>query len=380
MNVLNHEHIAELISHPSQLCISLFMPTHRAGRERQQDAIRLKNLISTAREEFLKRNESAGAADKLLQPASKLPSEDDTLWRHRKDGLACFCAPDFFRAYRVPIHLKEQMFVGDRFQIRPLLPLLRSDARLYILALTQESAKLYEATKYSMAELELPELSPIEVDGTERPLQYHAHQAPSQGKGAVDTAMYHGHGGPTDREKQDTLKFFQLVDPAVRRVLRGQRSPLVLACVGYLASLYESANRYRHLIKGKVPGSPDRWSEEELREHAWKIVEPQFLHNQQKAWQEFQDANSNGRASDELESVVLAADEGRVGTLFLARGEQRWGRVEPERQTVHLNGDADEGEELLDHAAAQTLSKGGEVYLLDSLPETDSPIAATFRY
>jgi hypothetical protein len=42
-------------------------------------------------------------------------------------------------------------------------------------------------------------------------------------------------------------------------------------------------------------------------------------------------------------------------------------------------GNADD-EELLDYAAARTLSNGGDVYLLDSLPDTAAPVAATFRF
>jgi hypothetical protein len=162
--------------------------------------------------------------------------------------------------------------------------------------------------------------------------------------------------------------------------LQGQRSPLVLACVGYLASLYQSANSYGHLLNGKVPGSPDRWSEDELRDHDWKIVEPQFREDQERAWQQFRAASSQGRAADELREVVLAADEGRVDTLFLTRGERRWGHVDLKHQTVHTVRDAEDGEELLDYAATRTLSNRGDVYVLDSLPNVDSPVAATLRY
>ena len=76
----------------------------------------------------------------------------------------------------------------------------------------------------------------------------------------------------------------------------------------------------------------------------------------------------------------MAADEGRVDTLFLTRGERRWGHVDSKRQVVHTVSDADDGEELLDFAATKTLSNRGDVYLLDSLPDLESPVAATLRY
>ncbi len=379
MNVLHRDRISELMQHRSPLSVSLFMPTHRAGCGRQQDGIRFKNLLRNATDALVDAGASAATVNEVLAPARDLRS-DDTFWRHRGDGLACFCAPDFFRCYRVPINVEEQMRVDGRFHIRPLLPMLRSDTRLYILALTQESARLFESTKYSLREIALPEITEPELDGDEQALQYHSHKAPSQGTGQTSEAVYHGQGGPSDRAKTDAVRYFQLVDQAVGRVLRGQREPLVLACVGYLAPLYETANSYQHLVKGKVPGNPNRWSEGELREHAWKIAEPQFQETQRRAWERYQTAKSSGRACDDLRSLVLAAHEGRIETLFLVRGEQRWGHVDPKLRAVHVGDQASAGEELLDYAAARTLSNGGDVYLLDTLPESSSPAAATLRY
>lgn len=379
MNVLNHQRISELTKHRSPQSVSIFMPTHRAGHERQQDDIRLKNVVKHVEDKLQANNISSDIIDQLLEPILNLQS-DDSFWEHRSDGLACFASPEAFYAYRVPISLDEQWFVNERFHVRPLLPLLRSDSLVYILCLTQESARLYEATKFAIREIELPEIPRLELDGNEKTLQYHSHNAPAHGKGATHEAIYHGHGGEEDRSKKDTQKFFQLVDRAVSKVLQGQKAPLVLACVGYLAPIYESANTYGNLASEPVAGSPDNWNDDELRTHAWQLLEPRFQEQKRKAWESFQEAQSHDRGSDDLSTVVLASNEGRVESLFLVNGEQRWGHVDPTQRTVHLANDQSEGEELLDYAAVQSLTNGGEIFLLDTLPETDSPIAATFRY
>lgn len=377
MNVLNQQCIDELIKHRSALDVSLFLSTYRAGRERQQNTIRWKNLINEAGETARSQTHLASLVEQVLQPAKALQF-DTFFWRNCSDGLACFCAPDFFRAYRVPIQLDQRVYVNTRFYIKPLLPLLRSDARLYVLALTQESARLFETTRYSTREIGLTDVAPVETNGKEKSLQLHSHRAPSRG-GSTDAATYHGPGGATDRAKDDAVRFFQLVDRAVTRALRGQQAPLVLACVGFLAPLYESANSYGNLIKGKVPGSPDRWSEVELRDHAWMLAEPHFRQQQREAWNFFQQASNTGRASDDLRKIVSAADQGRVDTLFLVRGAERWESVD----TQHNTGDTAEeakGAEMLDYAAVKTLTNGGNVFLMDSLRDLDAPAAATFRY
>lgn len=379
MTIISNERIRELATHRARWSISLLMPTHRAGHDRQQDSIRLENLIGQAAQQLKELDASPTDVERILSPLKELPS-DDEFWRHRANGLACFSSPDFFRAYRVPMKLEERLLIGARFHFRPLLTLLQADARLYILSLTQESARLFEATQTSIREIALTEVAPLEIDGIERPHQYHSHIAGVSGKGSNGTAIYHGHGGPEDRAKKDALRFFQLVDREVTQNLRGQNAPLVLACVGYLAPLYESANSYRYLIKGKIPGSPDRWEEEELRDLAWKLVEPHFRQHKRDAWEQFQQEVGKDRASADLDTVVLAASDGRVQSLFLARGEERWGHVDKAGRSVYMAENERKGLELLDYATTESIRNGGEVFLFDSLPDTDSPVAATFRY
>jgi hypothetical protein len=264
--------------------------------------------------------------------------------------------------------------------------LLGSGRRFYILALTQKSARLYEATRYSLRELELPEIERTEVDGGDDNLQYHAHRDPGMGKGATNEALFHGQGGPSDRGKKDMVNYFHRVDEAVGRLLRGRSEPLILASVGYVASLYEDANSYPGLIRAKLPGSPERWKTDELRERAWSIVEPHFRDEQDDAIRTYQQARGSSQASEDLQEIVLAAATGRVDKLLLARGEQRWGHVDVERQAVFLVDNAGDREgdglcdELLDYAASETVRQRGDVFALHERPVPDSPVAAVLRY
>lgn len=379
MRVLNRHDVRDLIEFKAGPCVSMFLPTHPGSREERQDAIRLKNLIGQATDELLDRQLRRSEAAKLVEPLRELQQTEP--WIHRSDGLACFCGPDFFRAYSVPLRLEEELFVSDRFHVKPLLPLLRADSRYFVLALSQDDARLFEATRHSIRELELPAIERAELDGVEQVQQYHAHRAPSQGRGATGEAIFHGHGGPDDRSKTDILQYFHRVNRSVNHVLQEQQAPLVLACVGYLAPIYESANSYGQFVKVKVPGSPERWSLDELRRHSWQLVEPHLLQDQQRALKEFERERGNMRASESVRDIVLAAAEGRVKSLFVTQGARSWGRVDPQLQAVHLCDDEkDADEELLDYAARETLANSGDVHVLDDIPMTDSPVAATFRY
>lgn len=52
--------------------VSLFLPTHRAGPEVQQNPIRLKNLLRQAKQMLLERGRRRPDAEALLEPAQGL--------------------------------------------------------------------------------------------------------------------------------------------------------------------------------------------------------------------------------------------------------------------------------------------------------------------
>ena len=384
MSILSREQLTTLVTHEAEACVSIFMPTHRAGRARQQDPIRLKNLLSEAREKLATHDLDDDQANKLLEPVEAI-RDDNEFWTQRQDGLALFAAQDFFREYRVPLILEASVRVNSRFRIRPLIQLLNGNARFFVLAISQDSARLFEATRYSIRDLHLDAgLATVKQAAAshdeEQTLQFRTHGAVAAGKGP---ALYHGHGGPSDVSKQDILKYFQAVDRAVSKFLQGEDAPLVLACVGYLASIYESANSYSGLIKGKIPGSPDIWDVDELRDRAWELASPVLSQRRNQALERFNRAAGTDKVTDETRDVVLAASEGRVEALFLEKKRQLWGNVDRNLRAVHIRNEKQQGdEELFDFAAAHTLMHCGRVYSLDrdQMPTDESPAAALLRY
>ena len=48
MDILTRAELEQLMRKEQQWCVSIYMPTHRTGREAQQDPVRLKNLLGEA--------------------------------------------------------------------------------------------------------------------------------------------------------------------------------------------------------------------------------------------------------------------------------------------------------------------------------------------
>jgi hypothetical protein len=104
MEVLSKSDLRQLVNNTSGPCVSLYLPTHRAGPETQQDSIRLKNLVRKAESGLQASGWRGFEISQLLQPARKLV-EDHDFWQHQSDGLAILTSPGIFRLYRLQLRV-----------------------------------------------------------------------------------------------------------------------------------------------------------------------------------------------------------------------------------------------------------------------------------
>ncbi|MDX9835383.1 MAG: hypothetical protein RBT36_09280 [Desulfobulbus sp.] len=362
-------------------CISLFMPTHRAGRDTEQDPIRFKNLLRGVEERLKATGLRTPEVQELLKEPRRL-LEDDGFWRRQSDGLAVFFSEDAFHLFRLPIQFKELVVVTNRFHIKPLLPLLTSDGTFNILAISENGFRLLEGTRYTVDEIDLentPEtLAATFPDGfPKKQLNFRA-GAPSGG--GTRAAMYHGHD-PSDDMKKHLQQWFRTIDKGVANLLGNTRSPLVLAGVDTLFPLYREINTYPHLVEEGIPGNPEEMRAEDLHPLAWALVEPMFNKERDAGLARYRQLAGSGQTTTDVSEAVLAAHHGKVSVLFVAVGVQVWGRFDPEKNQVSVHETAEPtDEDLLDFTAIQTLLKGGAVFVVapEDVPD-QALVAAVLR-
>jgi hypothetical protein len=383
MNIPKREDLKMLLRKQKGLGISFYMPTYRAGRETRQNSIRFKNLVGDAREQLEAHGLRKKEIQELMDPALRL-LKNSFYWNQQSDGLAVFLSRERFIHYRVPYRFKELVVVHSRFHIKPLLALFKGDGRFYILAISQKNVRLFQGSQFSVSEVNLGDIpqslhEALRYDNLEKHIQFHTGTPSRPGKRG---AMYHGHGAGKDDMKANILRYFQVVNKGVHEFIGSEETPLVLAGVDYILSLYREANTYSHLMEDDIKGNPDDWSETELHKRAWNIVQPLFLRSQKEARNEYKKQMAKSQASNKLETIVPAASRGRVAVLFVPLGIQKWGVFRPRKNEILVQEEARAtNQDLLDLAAVQTVINGGKVYVLDPkrMPENAS-IAAIFRY
>jgi hypothetical protein len=381
MELLPQQELKELIEHSSQYCISLYMPTFQAGAETQQNSIRMKNMLKEAGRLLEETGLRKPEIETLLAPGESLV-DDRVFWQHQSDGLAVFMADGEISTYQLPLNFKELAVVSYRFHLKPLLPLLSGDGEFYVLTLSMGGTSLLRGTRYSLTEIEVPDLpksldDALKYDIADRSLQYHTL---ARGEGGKD-AMFHGHGDGYDK-KENILRYFQQVDAAIQDRLDGRNKPLVLAGVDYLLPIYREANQYSHLMENGIELHPETLSEKDLHRKVWEIVSPHFQQEQDTARDDYFVMKQRKLASNKIEEIVPAAYFGRVSSLFTALKVERWGAFDSQSGEVTLYDKEEEGrQDLLDLAAVYTLINSGTVYAVDpgKVPD-DALMAATFRY
>jgi hypothetical protein len=386
MDILSRSELKSLIDHRAKPAVSFYLPTHRAGAEIQQDPIRLKNLIRDAGESPSAQTIRHADFQALLKPVQEL-AQDDAFWHRQGDGLAIFLAPEFLRTYRLPLTFPELSVVADRFHVKPLLPLLFGDGRFCILALSQNSVRLLHATRDRAVEIplhgapvSLAEALKFDESGSELRGRQRSHRA----AGGAERA-YHGRGHVELDEKEHVTRFFHQVDQAVHAHLKNEHLPLVLAGVDFEVAIYRGINTYGHLLPESVSGNPDQLPAHDLLAKAWPLVKPHFQAQRHAAEERFRELEGTGAATHDLGAVLPAAHEGRVESLFVAVGVQRWGQFNALTYITAVHAAPGDGDEdLLDLAAIQTLLHHGRVFAVapNDIPGAGAsqPLAAVFRY
>jgi hypothetical protein len=221
------------------------MPTHRTGGpETREDATRFANLVRRTADELKARDVAALKRQEIVRSLEEL-KHDSVFWQNQGDGLAIFFDGNDRQLYRLPLNFRERTVVSSRFHIRPLLPLFQGGGRFYILAVSQNSVRLFQGSRYAVTEIRDERLpknlrEALNIDEYVQSLQFNSMRGASLGNGTRGGAAFHGQGGSNldVRKSDEILPYFRRIDDALQELFGAERSPLVFAGVEYLFPLF----------------------------------------------------------------------------------------------------------------------------------------------
>ncbi len=373
------------------LCISIYIPTHRAGHEtlNGSDQILFKNKIKEAKALLARHNVSDAEIEAYLKPAEELLG-DGKFWRHQAEGLAVFITKGFSAHYTLPVKMPDVVYVLDQFYFTPVIPLLSQNGRFFVLSLNREKISLHEATIDKIRPIDITSIVP---DSMNKALKFDVKGNDQDFTHSTTTVngtnIVHGPGSTKGDEEHERVREFMIeVDNGLQKMLHDEHVPLVLAGVDHYCSIYKQHSKYKNIVPQNIGinENADLANSNGLHEKALAVVKPLMQQNHTDSLARYENVAGTGVTSEDLATVAAEAVHGRIETLFIAPGEPVWGRYDAKNAVAEIHDEYHRGDDdLVNLAATKTLAQGGKVFVssyngLSESTDGSANVKALFRY
>ncbi|GAB3203101.1 hypothetical protein ABID22_001246 [Pontibacter aydingkolensis] len=393
MALINKNDIEKLLNSQNNtknaLCISIFIPTHRGGKEalNGQDHILFKNKIREARALLARHDVPESEIEEYMKPAEALLN-DGNFWRHQAEGLAVFITKGFSSHYTLPITMPDVVYVLDHFYFTPILPILSQNGRFFILSLYREKVAFYEATVEKIRPIDISSFVPETMN---KALKFDVKGNDQDFTNSTTTVngsnIVHGPGATKGDEEHERVREFVLeIDNSMQKILHDSHEPLVLAGVDHYCSLYRSHSKYKNIVPDNININEGIDNANDLHAKALKLIKPIMQQSHTDSLTRYQNVAGTGSTSEDIATVAAEAVHGRVDTLFISPSEPVWGSYDAAKATAEVHKEYQRGDhDLINLAAIKTIAQGGKVFVssyngLNELSEAQGNVKALFRY
>ncbi|TXK51334.1 hypothetical protein FVR03_03750 [Pontibacter qinzhouensis] len=396
MALINKNDIEKLINVQANtqnaLCLSFYLPTHRAGKETLNgvDSLAFKNQIRKAKELLGRHDVPETEITQYLQPAEELLN-DSNFWRHQSEGLAVFITKGFSAHYTLPISMPDEVFVLDEFHFTPILPILSQNGRFFILSLFREKTAFYEATIDKIRQIDVSAFMPKSMSTTDSlkfDVKGHDQNFTHSTTTNNGSNIVHGPGSTKgDEEHERVREFMNDIDNNLWQILHNAHEPLVLAGVDHYCGIYRNITKYKHIVSQNIHlnENSDIESINTIHDKALAIMKPLMQQSHSESLDRYEAVAGTGVTSEDIATVAAEAIHGRVDTLFISPSEPVWGIYNETSATAEIHEEYQRGDfDLINLAAVKTIAQGGKVFVssYNGMSEISdgSSVKALFRY
>jgi hypothetical protein len=385
--MITKNELLKLAEEHSPFCVSIFIPTHQAGKEtlQGQDKSRLKTQLKKVKVKLEAQELKDKEIDEFVQPIQDIIDNSD-FWRHQSDGLAIFLSKNQFKKYTVPVHFEEFNYVSDGFYLKPMMPLFNGDGLFYLLTLKNDEVKFYEGTRYTITEVVTPEEVPsrledvVGYDFEQKNLQVRSGQ-----QGDSNSGMYHGAGEGKAEELNEMKRYFRAVNDGIMTMLHDdQKPPLVVCCQDFQFPVYKEVSTYQNLYKEHVSGNPEDKNINQLHEETWSLLQAYFSKSREEKLNLYAEHIGTGKASADINMIIKAAIEGRIDSLFVQNGAEIFGEYDSKSQEANIQSElTNDNISLLNLIALKVFKKGGNIFIMEKedMPDKNhKKVNALYRY
>lgn len=362
----------DLASRDGQNLISVFIPTHKRGREVSQDQIRFKNALSRVDDRLEELGWKPRQRSERLARATAL-LDDREFWEHQKAGLGVFIDDDGeLAALALTRPVDAFSTVMPVFMLRPLATNIHT-LSVPVLALTKDEVQLFAATRFSSEPLpdELPSYDDVNwfVD-REVQRQQHPDRAGSD-------RSRHGHEDAA-RDDEDLARFLREVDTALEDF--HPETPLIVLGDDSLTARFANVSG-RETTSPPNSGITAPISSQTVLDLVSDVIADMEQIRLESEMEVARDRLGVGMGTSSLEEALPAVASGRVGKVVVdVAAAPVWGRFDQTAFDVAIHTSMVPGDvDLLDRLVVWGRQSGAEVVPTDSQVDAKS-FVAIYRY
>lgn len=365
-DVPDRTRVGWLLAYRGPCCVSIYLPTDPTSPG-NAERIEFKNLAA----EGVAQMRDANFPVREIEPVQEAMDDlvdDDVFWRYQARSLAVFATPESLMTFRLPNRLVANVEVADRYFVKPLLRSVTFPQVGVVLALAQGSVRVVEVAADAGAwEISVPDM-PTDV-------------ASAVAKASITDRAPSGRIQGSEGQKVRMRQYARAIEQALRPILAGGDTPLILAGTEPLDSIYRSVNTYPHLAARTITGNPEATSNEELAESA-RLVLDEINGNTLKELHELWGIRTGqDRTLTDVAEVARAATQGAVDTVLVDMDEQMAGFVDEDTGAVTFEPEAAINYGVIDEIARRVWLNSGRVLAVrhEDIPG-DQGVAAILRY
>jgi hypothetical protein len=368
VDIPTRDEMRDLLDGRDPISVTIYLPTTPLTQEIEASRIALRNMTREAHEQLAAAGADRRRAAAVIEQIEDL-LEDDAFWRLQARSLALLVTPDRLRSFRLPNTLKPMVEISDRFHIKPLLRAITFPQAAHVLALAAGSVRLLEVSP------DLPVVE-VKVEGLPRDA------ASAIGKASIKDRSHSSRIVGSEGEKVRLRQYARQVDQALRGLLQGSETPLILAASENLAAIYRSVNSYPHLAATGIVDSPETLGDAALAERARGVLDGLYA-GQVAAWAEsFAQRRQQGRGVTDIAEAARAAVRGAIDSALVDIDVVVPGLLDEATGAITLAATDDATNYgVVDEIARRIIQAGGRVMAVRRADIPGGhPIAAILRY
>jgi len=251
--MINNNRLEKILDHKEFPAVSIFIPTLITG-DYEVNRIRWKNELQKVYQKL----EDQGYDKKSFMKSANDLLEDSTFWANQSAGLAGYFSEDFSEI----VHLLEKPetlnVVSNTFIASPILLSKINKQRVFLLTLSQNNIRFFEAVNSGIFPVKIDDLVPADMDEALY-LDIQKETLHPSGQGLSNTNHF------KDKTNVRLEQYFRRIDDGLWPLLEGEKVPLVLASVEEYHTMYKNQSRYKYISTHMLSGNTDNLSPGELR-------------------------------------------------------------------------------------------------------------------